>query len=91
MHSLQCVNGHSADQFLHAAADLGAQTRLCQQCGHTLAPSLSVGRGLTFFEEGRPFVLEHGVPKPITITSHAQHKKVMKHYGLEPAYRWTKH
>jgi hypothetical protein len=90
LRSLRCLHGHTADQFVHSAQDLGAQTRLCH-CGHTLAPTLSVGRGLTWFEEGRPFVLEHGVPSPITITSHEQHKRVMKQYGLEPAYRWVKH
>jgi hypothetical protein len=91
LRSLQCLNGHTADQFLHRTADLGAATRLCPQCGHSLAPTLSVGRGLTYFEEGRPFVMEHGVPRPIVITSHAQHKRVMREHGLEPAYRWTKH
>jgi hypothetical protein len=89
MLSLQCAEGHQADQFVHTLADVGAATRLCPQCGHTLAPTLSVGRGLTFFEEGRPFVMTHGVPHPIRITSHEQHKKVMKRYGLEPAYRWV--
>lgn len=89
MLALQCTDGHTGEQFLHTIQDLGAQTRLCPECGHSLAPALSVGRGLTFFEEGRPFLMQHGVPTPILITSHAQHKRVMRQYGLEPAYRWT--
>lgn len=82
---LACVNGHEAEQYLHVGEDLGAQTRLCA-CGESLAPGLSVGRGLTFFEEGRARYIEN--LGGVTITSHEQHKRVCKARGVEPACDW---
>lgn len=86
--ALRCIEGHESEQFVHHTDDTGCETRICH-CGNTLAPALSMGRGLTWFEEGRPFLMQHGVPEPVLITSHEQHKRVMKEHGLEPAYHWT--
>lgn len=83
--NLVCLHGHEAEQYLPTAADLGAQTRLCA-CGESLAPALSVGRGLTWFEEGRARVIEN--LGGVTITSHEQHKRVMKARGVEMATEW---
>jgi hypothetical protein len=84
--ALACLHGHSRDQYLHAAANLGCETRVCS-CGETLAPALSVGVGLTFFGEGanaRTIANLGGV----TITSHAQHARVMQARGVAPATDW---
>jgi len=85
MLQLHCLNGHAAEQYLHVGEDRGAQTRLCA-CGETLAPALSVGRGLTWFAEGRARVIDN--LGGVTITSHEQHKRVMKARGVEPATDW---
>jgi hypothetical protein len=85
--ALVCLAGHAAERFLHAAADLGAATWLCP-CGETLAPALSVGRGLTYFETGRTFTLRHGVPAPVEIASHGQHRRVLHQHGLEWVADW---
>jgi len=80
--ALRCVNAHSSEQYVHAPDDRGAETRVCA-CGETLAPVLSVGTGLTWAEEGRPRTIWNLGPKPITITSHAQHVAEMKKAGVE--------
>src|SRR5262249_5503140 len=83
--NLVCLNGHAAEQYLHSQGNLGCETRLCA-CGETLAPALSVGFGLTWFEEGRARVIEN--LGGVTITSHEQHKRVMRERGVEMATEW---
>lgn len=87
MLNLVCINGHTSEQYLHAGPDKGCETRVCSTCGETLAPGLSVGFGLTYFGEGaqgRTIANLGGV----TITSHAQHKRVCRERGVEPAFDW---
>lgn len=73
-----------ADRHVHAAEDLGAETRLCD-CGSSMAPIVSLGRGLTWFEEGKPRVLWNLGPEPVTVRSHGEHQRLMRERGLE----WT--
>jgi phage terminase large subunit GpA-like protein len=87
MLALACVNGHTDSQYLHAPANRGCETRLCPTCGESFAPALSVGRGLTYFEEGRARVIEN--LGGVTITSHAQHKRIMKERGVDLATSQT--
>jgi hypothetical protein len=70
------------ETFDHVAEDLGAATILCA-CGSTMARVLSVGRGLTYFEEGRARVIHNLGHEPVTITSHEQHRRLMRERGLE--------
>ena len=79
------MQGHTTDQYLHHPANLGCETRLCA-CGASLAPALSVGRGLTWFEEGRARVIEN--LGGVTITSHAQHQRIMRERGVDLATDW---
>jgi hypothetical protein len=86
MLALRCPNDHRTEMYLHHQANLGCETRLCA-CGHTLAPALSVGFGLTYFGEGaqaRTIANLGGV----TITSPAQHARVMKERGVDLATDW---
>ena len=83
--AMQCLAAHAEDAYVHRLADLGVQTRICA-CGCSLAPGLSVGRGLTWFEEGRARVIEALGAQPIT--SHRQHEQAMKARGVEMATEW---
>jgi hypothetical protein len=87
MQALRCPNDHRTDMYLHHQANLGCETRLCA-CGHTLAPALSVGSGLTWFREsgGGRFIENLG---GVTITSAAQHKRVMRERGVDLATSQT--
>jgi hypothetical protein len=82
-----CLEDHRRDVFLHAARDLGAQTVVCD-CGHTMGLSLSLGRGLTYFEEGRARTIYNLGHEPVVVTSHEQHKAAMRRAGVEWATPW---
>ena len=83
LYAFRCSEcGCEADRYVHVPADLGTETRLCE-CLSTMAPIMSMGRGLTYFEEGRARVLHNLGPEPVTVRSHEEHKKLMKERGLE--------
>lgn len=86
--ALRCMNDHTAEQYVHHAEDKGTDTRVCA-CGETLAPVLSVGTGLTWFEEGRGRWINNLGVQPVYITSHEQHKREMKKAGVEWATGWN--
>ena len=83
------LDGHTADAFEHSPLDLGARTILCGQCGATMAPVLSLGRGLTYFEEGRGRWIENLGPEPVYVTSHGQHRRLLRERKLDWATKWT--
>jgi hypothetical protein len=89
VYELRCLNGHTDDQFVHSHADFGCQTKLCSACQSTMTPILSMGRGLTYFEEGRGRWIHNMGHDPVYVTSHEQHKRLMKERNLAPAYKWT--
>ena len=70
------------DVFEHHPDDLGCRTILCERCPSTMGPILSVGRGLTYFEEGRGHWITNLGHEPVYITSHEQHKREMKKAGV---------
>lgn len=80
--------GRAGEQFCHTAADQGAAAMLCG-CGSTMAPVLSMGRGLTYFEENRPRTLWNLGPEPVTVRSHEEHKRVMRERNVEWATGWS--
>ena len=83
LYALICPEcGTSTEEFCHVPDDRGAATHLCQ-CGGALTHVLSVGTGLTYFESGRPRVITNMGAEPVTITSHEQHKRLMRERGLE--------
>lgn len=77
--------GANYDAYLSVRQELGARTILCT-CGTSMGPALSVGRGLTYFEEGRARVIEN--LGGAVITSHRQHERVMRERGVEMATDW---
>lgn len=80
-----CLNGHKKDKYEHSALDKGCDTMICQTCGHTMGPIPAFGKGIAFFEEGRPRTIYNLGDKPITITSYKQHKEAMKKAGVVEA------
>lgn len=79
--------GTPQEVFCHVPADRGTRTPLCG-CGATCAPVVSLGRGLTFFEEGRPRVIRNLGDQPVTVTSARQHADAMRAAGVDWATRW---
>ena len=77
-----CLQGHEEEQYLHTWKNMGCDGKVCH-CGNTMAPAFSAGRGLTYFEEGRARYIEN--LGGVWITSHEQHKRVMRERGVEPA------
>ena len=86
--ALRCLNDHTAEQFVHVLEDLGCETRLCR-CGSTMAPVLSVGRGLTYFEEGKPRTIWNLGHEPVVVRSHEEHRRLMRERGVEWATKWA--
>ncbi len=85
LYAFRCSEcGAETDRYAHVPDDLGTETRLCD-CLSTMAPIISMGRGLTYFEEGRPRVIENMGHEPVTVRSHEEHKAAMKAAGVE----WT--
>lgn len=84
LYAFSCINGHSRDFFFHNP-DARALGLVTCECGETMTNRLSVGRGLTFFEEGRGRWIYNMGHDPVYITSHEQHKAEMKKRKLE----WT--
>lgn len=83
MFEFRCLNGHSRDAYAHNVLERACHAVICEQCRNDMAPVLSLGRGLTWFEEGRARVITNMGHEPVTITSHEQHKKEMKRRGLD--------
>lgn len=88
LYALRCLNGHDGEEFCHRPEDRGARTVLCH-CGSTMAPVLSVGRGLTFFQESRPRVIHNLGHEPVVVRSHEEHKRLMRERGVDWATKWT--
>ena len=86
--ALTCENDHRMEEFCHAWQDRGARTHICA-CGASMAYTLSLGRGLTYFEEGRARVLTNLGHEPVTVTSHEQHRRLMRERGVDWATKWA--
>ena len=83
LYAYACLADHTAEAFEHHRDDRGCRTMLCAVCGQSMGPILSVGRGLTWFEEGRARTLWNLGPDPVVVTGHEQHKRLMRERGLE--------
>ena len=84
---MTCLNHHHTDQFVHVPEDYGTRTLICPVCLHTMTRTLSMGRGLCWFEEGRPRVIHNMGVEPVVVRSHEHHKRLMKERNLEWATR----
>ena len=86
--ALRCLNGHDTEQYVHTPEDRGAETRVCA-CGETFAPTLSAGAGLTWFSESSGRWIQNMGPEPVYVTSHEQHKKLMRERQLDWDTGWS--
>ena len=81
LYDYRCINGHLDERFFHSS-DSASDSLPCRICGIVANKCLSVGKGLLAFEEGRGEWLYNLGPKPIYVTSHEQHKRLMKQNGV---------
>ena len=92
--------GHEREEYVSSADDKGCQTIICRICKATMAPVVSFGQGLCYFEEGRArriWNLESAderdakgnkVPaKPVFVRSAGEHRRLMKQRGVDFANR----
>lgn len=82
LYQVQCLNHHTRTVFYHTARDKGCRLHVCPECGHTQGFTLSVGHGLTYFSEKQAPVITNLGHEPVTVTSPAQHERLMKERGL---------
>lgn len=85
LYAYQCVNGHQLERY-RPTPDHRCSTVLCPECAHTMGQRLSVGRGLTDMRENRGQWLWNLGPEPVYVTSHEQHKRLMKENHRELAF-----
>lgn len=100
LYEFQCINGHKRDVFEHHPDDKGCETIFCKECGHSMAPVPTYGRGLLYFEEGKERVIHnlevlgpHNKPSgPVRVASHKDHERAMKRAGVRSptAADWDK-
>jgi hypothetical protein len=77
LYKLECSEGCEREEFCHVADDKGCQTYICPH-GEVMTYTLSVGAGLTYFEEGRARVIENLFDQPVTVRSHREHQALMR-------------
>ena len=80
-----CNNGHHREMFAHTVEKAKGRgiAEGCDACGYALVPGFSMGRGLTYFsQKGGGRVIHNLGPQPVTITSTAQHERIMKEQGV---------
>lgn len=100
LYEYECINGHKREGFEHHPDDLGCTTMVCDECGHTMAPIPSYGKGLLQFEESKERIIHNleilgpgNIPSdPVRVASPKDHEKAMKRAGVrEPtASDWDK-
>lgn len=72
------------ERFLHS--EFHRENRLLGcTCGGILSFRPSWGSGLTYFEEGRGRWIHNLADEPVYVTSHWQHKELMKKHGVAEA------
>lgn len=80
----KCINNHAEDRYA-SVSDRNIASPVCRVCGHTMGPVIQGTQALLYFEEGRGRWINHLTDKPLLVRSHAEHKKLMKKYGVELA------
>ncbi len=81
----QCPKGHIEEHYLWPSENVPGVSFDCGACGEKATKIFSPGKGLLWFEEGRPRTICNLGPEPITITSHKQHREAMKKAGVTEA------
>lgn len=86
-YTYRCEAGHEKDEFVVHADNKGCQTHLCRLCRSTMAPVITFGQGLCYFEEGRARLIWNLGPEPVLVKSHEEHKRRMRLAGVDFANR----
>jgi len=81
LYDWKCVNGHVDERYYHSSRHLPEDSP-CRECGAPARQIFSVGKGLVHFEEGRGEWIQNLGPDPVYVTSHEQHKRLMKEAGV---------
>jgi len=84
MYTFKCVNDHQEDVFVSTYLDKECVTPVCKECSHSMGQIIALGTRFQplFYSEKRPRVDWNLGPEPVTITSEAQHQRLMKERGL---------
>lgn len=82
LYNFTCPTGHTREAFFHRAEQAVTGAVTCE-CGEPMSKAFSMGRGLTYFEEGRGQWIENLADKPVYVTSHEQHKRLMRQHGVD--------
>lgn len=81
LYDYRCEQGHEVlDKYVPLAKY--ADSQQCD-CGAPMTKLLSMGRGLLFFEEGRGRLIENLGDQPVYVTSHEQHRALMKQHKVQ--------
>lgn len=86
LYDFACEKGHTREMFFHLASQATEHAFACT-CGAPMTKSFSMGRGLTYFEEGRARVIDNLGHEPVTVRSHEEHKRLMRENNVEWATR----
>lgn len=89
MFTYRCEEGHERDEFVVVSDDKGCKTHLCKVCQSTMAPVITYGQGLCYFEEGRARTIWNLGPEPVQVKSAAEHKRLMRINKVDYANRGT--
>ena len=77
-YTFRCEAGHEHDEFVVHPDNKGCQTHLCRACKSTMAPVITYGQGMLYFEEGRSRMIWNLGHEPVHVTSAEQHKRLMR-------------
>lgn len=100
IYAFRCEEGHEYEMVCLHSDDKGCRTAICDICQSSMAPVMSLGQGLCYFEEGRTrriWNLERSderdrngnlLPsKPVYVRSHEEHKRLMRQQKVDFATR----
>lgn len=86
-YTFRCEAGHEHDEFVLHTDNKGCQTHVCRTCRSSMAPVITYGQGLLYFEEGRERMIWNLGPEPVFVKSHQEHKRRMRLAGVDFANR----
>lgn len=89
MYTYRCEAGHEREEYVRQIDDKGCQTHLCRVCQSTMAPVITYGQGLVYFEEGRGRLIWNLGPEPVLVKSAGEHRRLMRINKVDFANRGT--
>jgi hypothetical protein len=86
LYEYRCSRGHRSEHYSHTF-EQALRIWDCDYCMRPALRVLSTPNMLQFFSESSPQTIEAIDPQR-PITSPAEHNRLMKEHGLEPATQW---